>query len=46
MAPPVKRPPALDGPSSSIIDVTFVYLLLVESSIGAHVLKSFMADRV
>ena len=28
------------------VDVTFVYLLLVESSIGAHALKSFMADRV
>ena len=31
---------------AACVDVTFVYLLLVESSIGAHVLKSFMADRV
>ena len=28
------------------VDVTFVYLLLVESSIGAHALKPFMCYRV
>ena len=31
---------------AACVEIPFVYLLLVESSIGAHALKSFMADRV
>ena len=31
---------------AACVDVTLVYLLLVESSIGAHALKPFMCYRV
>ena len=31
---------------AACVAIPLVYLLLVESSIGAHALKSFMADRV